>query len=210
MGCSSSYLEANNTEINLSKVLTFIDEIETGDFDPKGLEGYREDVYNKPSKEINDRLEKEVLELCSKLQLIDKDKLKDYSLELQLWWRDHQEADKVRVEKELNELKTKEEIHNALDKLTEYEEIFLDFNNIGSMNSQSLCDFLKLVKLVGVDFRDDIRKSKEYIFSEKNNYLRNHPSTSWYMDGLSLDGENKLIELNREIEINKILSKKFK
>jgi hypothetical protein len=43
------------------------------------------------------------------------------SLELQIWWRDHQKADKDRLEREQEAIKTRKEKNAALEKLTDYE-----------------------------------------------------------------------------------------
>jgi len=122
MGCRSDYLEANQGEKNLSEVLTFLEELETGVFVKKNTEGYRKDVYNRPLDDINKELETRVPELCSKLQLVDTTK---YSLELQMWWRDHKEADRLRVEKEMEEVKEGELREQAISKLTDYEKKLL-------------------------------------------------------------------------------------
>lgn len=121
MPCNADYLNPNQKEINLSKVLAFLDELETGSLNAHDLSGYRKDVYNTSVESIDERLSNKVPELCSKLQNMSESEVKNLSLELQMWWRDHQEADKVRIEEELNELKRKEDIEKALDKLTDYE-----------------------------------------------------------------------------------------
>ena len=59
-----------------------------------------------------------VSELCSRLQEVD---VTEYSLEMQMWWRDHQKADKERIEDELRRKHEGEERDAALSKLTEYE-----------------------------------------------------------------------------------------
>jgi hypothetical protein len=41
-----------------------------------------------------------------------------YSLELQIWWRDHLEADKIKVQTKLDKAKTDKEKELALEKLT--------------------------------------------------------------------------------------------
>lgn len=57
-------------------------------------------------------------ELCLRLQVADVTK---YSLELQMWWRDHQAADKARLEHEMARKQNEEERAVALAKLTDYE-----------------------------------------------------------------------------------------
>lgn len=59
-----------------------------------------------------------VTALCSRLQREDVSK---YSLEMQIWWRDHQKADKERLEKELASKRWREDVDLALSKLTDYE-----------------------------------------------------------------------------------------
>lgn len=119
MGCRSDYMEANQGEKNLSEVLTFLEELETGVFVKKNADGYRKDVYN--VGDSNERLKTKVPELCSKLQTYSPDEVKNFSLELQMWWRDHQEADRLRIEKELKDVNNNEVREQALSKLTDYE-----------------------------------------------------------------------------------------
>ena len=121
MGCRSDYLEANGNEVNLSVVKTFLEELETGVYVKKNADGYRKDVYNKDI--TKEEIDNEVSNLCSKLQLVE-DVMK-YSLELQMWWRDHQIADKLRVEKELKEISDKELREQAMSKLSDYEKKLL-------------------------------------------------------------------------------------
>jgi hypothetical protein len=68
-----------------------------------------------------------VQELCSRLQKLDVTK---YSLEMQVWWRDHQKADKERLERgirEATELKARAE---AMAKLTPYERGLLGLTDV--------------------------------------------------------------------------------
>lgn len=113
MPCNSDYLRANTKEIELSRVACLLDELDGKPIDPAHWGGYHPRVYCKSID--GDAL---VAELCGKLQ--DKD-VTAYSLEMQMWWRDHQAADKLRVERELAEAKTKSERDAALAKLTPHE-----------------------------------------------------------------------------------------
>ncbi|MGH1470146.1 MAG: hypothetical protein ACRBCS_03075 [Cellvibrionaceae bacterium] len=54
-------------------------------------------------------------------EFCQKNDVSKYSLELQIWWRDHQKADKDRLEREQEAIKTKAEKDVALEKLTDYE-----------------------------------------------------------------------------------------
>lgn len=63
-------------------------------------------------------LDQDTARLCKKCQEVDVTK---YSLELQIWWRDHQAADKRRLEEELKAKADDKAKAEALEKLTPYE-----------------------------------------------------------------------------------------
>ena len=91
MPCRSEYMEPNAREIELSKLLALRDEL-----DGKGLSddfgsGYGP-AYN--SNITQEELDHLTADLCSRLRRTD---VKTYSLEMQMWWRNHQEADRKRV-----------------------------------------------------------------------------------------------------------------
>lgn len=116
MPCNCDYMEANNQEIELSKILALLKELKTGKLPSYFGDGYYKEVYNKTDKNI---LNKKVEELCTKLQSINN--IKEYSPEMQIWWREHRKADKIRIEKELKQIKDSKEKELALSKLTEHE-----------------------------------------------------------------------------------------
>jgi hypothetical protein len=87
MGCNSDYMSTNNYEIEISKVACLLDELDGKKFEKSHWNGYHPKVYCKVTRELGDKL---VAELCGKLQNLD---VKNYSLEMQMWWRDHQAAD---------------------------------------------------------------------------------------------------------------------
>lgn len=95
MPCDSSYMGASSGERYLSQVYQLLDELEGKQINKNDWNGYDERAYSKFSRE---HLDKKVMELCSKLQGIN---VKDYSLEMQLWWREHSNADRERLRKEL-------------------------------------------------------------------------------------------------------------
>ena len=89
MPCDASYMNPNRMEENMSQVLCCLDEIDKGiKIDPEVFEGYHDDAYCK--RPTQEQLDAKTAELCGKIRNLDVTK---YSLELQLWWRDHQEAD---------------------------------------------------------------------------------------------------------------------
>lgn len=51
--------------------------------------------------------------------------VKVQSLELQLWWRDHQEADKVKLKKQIEKAESEKERRQAIEKLTPRERSLL-------------------------------------------------------------------------------------
>ncbi len=116
MPCNCDHLEAMPFEVMVSKVKCLLEELDGKSIDKSDWDGYHPEVYCKNIGKIE--ADKLVAELCSKLQKIDVTK---YSLELQMWWRDHKKADLERVEKELAEIQNEEDRQKALKKLTVYE-----------------------------------------------------------------------------------------
>lgn len=115
MPCRSDYLEPNEVEIESSKVLALLDELITGKLPDYFGNGMYHKVYsNFTQKDLDEKTKL----LCNKLQKIEVNK---YSLEMQLWWRDHQKADKRHLEKELQRQKDDDAKKKALSKLTDYE-----------------------------------------------------------------------------------------
>jgi hypothetical protein len=117
MPCNSDYMNATGYEIAISQVACLLDELNGKKFGVSAWRGYHPKVYG---KSVNG--DKLVSELCDKLQNTDVSKC---SLEMQIWWRDHQRADKERLERELKAIKEKEEKAVALSKLTDYEKKIL-------------------------------------------------------------------------------------
>lgn len=120
MPCNSDYMKANEFEKNLSKVYGLLDELETGKLPDNFGDGYDKRVYNKGLKEST--LNKKVKELCSKLQKVDVTK---YSLEMQMWWRDHQKADKERIAARIKKTKDTKARNKIMAKLSPYEKFLL-------------------------------------------------------------------------------------
>lgn len=122
MPCNCDHLEASGLEIALSRVACLLDELGGKQFDSKHWRGYHPRVYN---RQVDGN--SLTSELCSKLQDVD---VTNYSLEMQIWWRDHQKADKERIEQELLLKKEGEERKAALSKLTEYEKNLLGIKGV--------------------------------------------------------------------------------
>lgn len=60
-------------------------------------------------------------ELCDWCKTQTTEQIKSMSLELQIWWRDHQEADRIREEKYKEQIKKDEIVLRAIAKLTDEE-----------------------------------------------------------------------------------------
>ena len=112
MPCNGEYMNPHEREKNLSVIYGLLDELKTGKLPKNFGDGYDERIYNKglSQEHLNEKTE----ELCGILQNTDVSK---FSLEMQIWWRDHQKADKKRLSQESKEEARKK----ALSKLTAYE-----------------------------------------------------------------------------------------
>jgi hypothetical protein len=123
MPCRSDYMDASKFEIQMSQVACLLDESTSGvpvNTQLGSWRGYHPIVYNQNlSKQKCDKM---VEQLCNFCQTADVSK---YSLELQIWWRDHQKADKERLEAEIRDAERNKQRDKALAKLTDYEKKLL-------------------------------------------------------------------------------------
>jgi hypothetical protein len=113
-------MEASGKEKQISRVACLLDELNGKEFSGSSWDGYHPAVYSRSVD--GDSL---VVDLCRRLQSVDVTK---YSLEMQIWWRDHQKADRERLEKEVAEQATEADKERALSKLTDYERKLLRLN----------------------------------------------------------------------------------
>lgn len=121
MPCRSDYMDPTQYEMDHSNVKYLLEELETGKL-PEGYgKGFHPEVYNNYSTG-KPQLDEDVEMLCSKLQKVN---ITKYSLEMQVWWRDHQRADKARLKEELAAAKSKKLRLRAIAKLTPYEQKLL-------------------------------------------------------------------------------------
>ena len=119
-------MEPSRIEKQLSEVACLLDELNGVKFSKSNWEGYHPRVYGGIKKADADKM---VDELCSKIQKLTAHELKFHcSLELQMWWRDHQKADKKRIKQEKKELRENQLRNEALAKLTPYERKLLNLN----------------------------------------------------------------------------------
>lgn len=104
MPCNCDYMEPTTLEIVHSKIVALLNEITTGELSnyPKELVSYNP-LPNSYSREYKKTVDKDTERLCTILSSKNNDEIKNYSLEMQIWWRDHQKADKEREIREKNE-----------------------------------------------------------------------------------------------------------
>lgn len=124
MPCDSAYLEPNQKEKNGSKVLALLDELRTGTLD-KQLYGSGYESFNPgfgTGNYYKGNLDRDVAALCTFLAVED---VTHYSLEMQMWWRDHQEADKLRIAREIQKATNDFDKEEVLKKLSPHEKKLL-------------------------------------------------------------------------------------
>ena len=120
MPCNCDHMKPHQLELEISKVACLLDELNGKPINKNHWDGYHPDVYGSVLQTgFADKL---TAKLCKKLQKLDVTK---YSLEMQIWWRDHQIADKQRITDDLAKKKKKKDKELALKKLTRYEKKLL-------------------------------------------------------------------------------------
>jgi hypothetical protein len=125
MPCNSDYMNPTDKEVQISRVACLLDELDGKKFKEDHWEGYHPRVYNGNGGGVDG--DKLVAKLCQKLQTVD---VKKYSLEMQMWWRDHQAADQARRDREIDEKDTEAERRAALRKLTARERKLLGLDKL--------------------------------------------------------------------------------
>lgn len=129
MPCNSDHMRASDRERSMSRVFALLDELE-GRWEqghkpsPSAWDGYHKRAYNAHSVKAED--DQAVAYLCGLLQASD---VSQYSLEMQAWWRDHQEEDRERIRSEMRRQTTVAEKAAAVAKLTPYERRLLGLEN---------------------------------------------------------------------------------
>lgn len=124
MPCDSSHLSANSGEIDTSRVLCVLDELDGRAVEPSWWEGYHPKAYsNHVTRETLDKL---TAAACARLK--GTPNVGKYSLELQIWWRNHQAADATKEEQRLAQEKRAELVKGAVGKLTPEERKALGFD----------------------------------------------------------------------------------
>jgi hypothetical protein len=115
MPCRCDHMEPTSLEIETSKVAYLLDEIESGEVNSSFNGGTHPDVYGKCDQTLANNL---TARLCDVLKETGASK---YSLEMQIWWRDHQAKDRKREQEEKSEREQQKIRKAALSKLTKRE-----------------------------------------------------------------------------------------
>ena len=120
MPCNCDYMNSTGLEREISRVYCLLEEIETGkpvDTKSGNWDGYHPSVYGQPvGRKQGDEA---VARLCGILRKTRN--IKKYSLEMQMWWRDHQEADRARERRERKDAEQKALAKSAMQKITKEE-----------------------------------------------------------------------------------------
>lgn len=123
MGCRSDYMKPTQVESQMSIVACLLDEL-AGNKNPlKYIDGMHPKVYGENLSER--KRDKMVANLCAKCQKVNVTK---QSLELQMWWRDHQKADVDRAKADTAKKKKKKDRTEALAKLSKKDRNALNIN----------------------------------------------------------------------------------
>lgn len=124
MPCRSDYMEPTTLEHELSNVYQLLDEVKTGKKLTKDYgSGTDSRVYNRGMNQKD--LDAATAELCTAIKK-SKWKPEHFSLELQMWWRDHQEADKRHKREDAKAKREAKLVKQALAKLTPKERKLLE------------------------------------------------------------------------------------
>lgn len=119
MPCNCDYMEPTARERELGKIKSLLDELDRKEFNHAKSDMHPE-VYNQGITTVT--ADVWISELCQRCRRIDHiGELTKFSLELQMWWRDHQIKDAkhlAEAEEMVHELEIKQ---RALGKLTDRE-----------------------------------------------------------------------------------------
>lgn len=113
MPCNSDYLEATPLEKETSIVTALLEELKTGMLPSYYGDGYNANFYGCSTKTM---LDEKTADLCARLK--KSARIAKMSLEMQIWWRNHQEHDRRRKRQALLDIEDKTARKAALNKLT--------------------------------------------------------------------------------------------
>ena len=126
MPCNADYMEPNEKEIQSKKMaqhIIWLDQ-QTQSKTPTWIVEASKDYYGNVQK-----VDQLANDLCERCQNIDQDVIYNgrdkFARKLADWWDRHQEADKIRIKKELDSANNEIERQKALDKLTDFDKQIL-------------------------------------------------------------------------------------
>lgn len=90
MPCNSDHMEPDGLEVEGSRVLALMDELDGETLNEKHYGGMHPSVYNRGVTKR--QVDSWTAQLCMRLGAPGVD-VKTHSLEMQMWWRNHQRAD---------------------------------------------------------------------------------------------------------------------
>ena len=133
MGCRNDYMEPNEREIEASKLYCIIDDLGGKQFSSSSWSGNHPKAYGKSITQ--EKLDKLTAKICSRLSNAN---VTVYSLELQLWWRDHQAADKIHLEEDKEEKRLAKRRLAAVKRLTVKQREALGLDERGNRLSHTI------------------------------------------------------------------------
>jgi len=130
MPCNCDHMEPTSKEVELSQIACLLDELRTGKkkINKTYWNGYHPDVYSqtydrylvKDGKKFPPGGMKQLL--VDKIKALPKGKIKEQSLEMQMWWRDYVVNSKVEIARRAYEEEQEKFRKSGLAKLTEEEQ----------------------------------------------------------------------------------------
>ena len=116
MPCESAYMAPSKREKEADRLYWLRREIEQEM--PPNSDEYGSGCAGHPTHSID----ADTRFICSHMEQVEKDgKLGDYSLEMQIWWRDHKEVDRKRRVEEQEEARNKKVVDDVMAKLSRTE-----------------------------------------------------------------------------------------
>ena len=120
MACNSEHLNPTALEIQASQALCVIDEKKDLPLRQSWWKGYHPDAYSKGV--TRERVDHLTSTACAMVTSMAPEAIRvEFSLEAQIWIRDHQKADRERIEHEEHAKRIQAIIAGALAKLTDEE-----------------------------------------------------------------------------------------
>jgi hypothetical protein len=117
MPCNCDYMDPDDKEVQYSKMYCVIDELNGLVRDKHEWDGYHPAVYGKVVSKA--RADLDIEALCQRLTKLEADgKISELSLEAQMWWRDHKQADEERHKREVEAARREALVQSARSKLT--------------------------------------------------------------------------------------------